>query len=194
MTLSVIDGGGDDDNRGRRILAPGAPPSEGPIPNELAMHLQHGEVLAWWGAKEAIQFGPLALTFGAAVIVLAIGSALAPTLWAGGWSAMWPLVLALLSPTLYLLLREWYGRGAVLVTGDAVIEVEPGGRAHRLAIGAIVAVRRDFIRGGVKLLGRRDGIRVPPALVDDTRAAIASRLRGLVRSTEIDDPLGWFRG
>jgi hypothetical protein len=191
MTLQVIDGGGDGD--GRRVLAPGAPPSEGPIPNELAMHLQHGEVLAWWGRKQSIQLVPVAVTFGAAMLLLAIGSAFAPGLWSEGWSAMWPMLLALSSPALFLLAREWLGRGAVLVTHDAVIEVEPSGQAHRLSLGGIQAVRRDWIRGGVRLLGPRQLVRVPAALMDDTRAAIASRLRGMVRGASPDDPLGWFR-
>jgi hypothetical protein len=193
MTLQVIDGGGGDDEGGRRILAPGAPPSDGPIPNELAMHLQHGEVLAWWGRKDAIQFGPIALTFGAAVLVLALASAFAPGLWTGGWSAMWAPVLALLSPTLFVLAREWVGRGAVMVTHEAVIEVEPNGQPHRIALGAIRAVRRDWVRGGVQLIGARQLVRIPPMLMDDTRAAIASRLRGMVRGAEPDDPLGWLQ-
>ena len=31
--------------QGPRILAPGAPPSPGPVPNELAQHLSFGEAL-----------------------------------------------------------------------------------------------------------------------------------------------------
>jgi hypothetical protein len=195
MTLQIIDGGGGGggDGDGRRILAPGAPPSEGPIPNELAQHLRHGEVLAWWGRKESIQLGPIALTLGAAAFVLAFASAFAPELWAGGWSSMWTPVLALLSPTIFVLMREWAGRGAVLVTHEAVIEVEPGGRAHRIGLGAIQAVRRDWLRGGVRLIGSRQLVRIAPMLMDDTQAAIASRLRGLVRGSAPDDPLGWLR-
>lgn len=190
MTLQVIDGGGG--SNGRRVLAPGAPPSDGPIPNALAQHLNHGEVLAWWGRKSTIQFGPIALTFGAAVLVLAFASAFAPTLWSTGWSNMWGAVLALLSPTLFVLAREWLGRGAVMVTHEAVIQVEPDGTAHRISLGAIQAVRRDWIRGGVRLLGARQLVRIPPMLMDDTRAAIASRLRGMVRGSEPDDPMRWL--
>lgn len=192
MTLRVIDGGGGGGD-GRRVLAPGAPASEGPIPNALAQHLHHGEVLAWWGRKSSIQLGPIAFTLGIAVIALAAASAFAPSLWANGWSNMWGPVLALLSPTLFVLAREWWGRGAVLVTHEAVIQVEPDGRVQRLSLGAIQAVRRDWLRGGVRLLGPRSQVRIPPMLMDDTRAAITSRLRGMVRSTEPDDPTRWLR-
>ena len=197
MTLQVIDGGGSDGNSpdpkdGRRILAPGAPPSAGPIPNALAVHLKHGEVLAWWGSKDSIQWGPIALTAGAAALVLAMASAFAPGLWAGGWSAMWAPLLALSSPTLFVLMREWLGRGSVLVTDEAIVEVDRAGQSHRLGFGGIARVRRDWLRGGVKLEGRRALLRIPPVLVDETRDAIASRLRGRVRSGSPDDPIGFL--
>jgi hypothetical protein len=192
VTLQIIDGGGEDPDDDRRILAPGAPPSAGAIPNALAAHLRHGEVLAWWGSKESIQWGPIALTAGAAVLVLGMASAFAPGLWSGGWSAMWAPLLALASPTLFVLVREWLGRGSVLVTDEAVVEVDMNGQAHRLALAAIVRVRRDWVRGGVKLEGPRAQLRIPPQLVDETRDAIASRLRGRVRSTVPDDPVGFL--
>ena len=39
MSLQIIDGGGEGGEG--RVLAPGAPASPGPCPNDLAQHLQH---------------------------------------------------------------------------------------------------------------------------------------------------------
>lgn len=181
------------ENGGPRILAPGAPPSPGPIPNWLAAHLEHGEVLVWWGMKHRVQLGPIAITLAAAAVALLMVTGFAPVFWSRPLSALWPPVLAVLSPTLLLLFRELANRSAVLVTDGAVITISPRRHGSRLPLSGIGGVRRDWLRGGVRLWGRRAVLRVPPSLMEDTRAALLSRLRPMVRaSTQIDDPMGWL--
>lgn len=192
LVVNNEDGGPDDEER-RRILAPGAPPSPGKIPNHLAAHLKHGEVLAWWGAKDQIQRGLVLLTLAASLVALALVSIVAPSFWSGPWSSRTGPLLALLSPAALVFVREWLGRQAVLVTGDAIIEVDRAGRPHRLPLKGIVAVRRDWVRGGIKLLGQRSQVRLGGELAGEARAAIASRLKDTIRATtEIDDPMDWM--
>ncbi len=195
MSLRVIEGGRPPDapNDGPRVLASGAPPSPGPVPKALAVHLRHGEALVWWNAKEAIQWGPVALTLAGAGGILAMVSAFAPALWTGPWSSLWPALMALASPVLFIVVREWLSRRAVLVTDGAIIEVEPGGAVHRLSFAGVVAVRRDLLRGGVRLLGTRDEVRIPQTLMTDARAAIASQKAVMLRSgASVDDAVGWM--
>jgi hypothetical protein len=185
--------GGPDDEERRRILAPGAPPSPGKLPNNLAAHLKHGEILAWWGAKEDIQRGLVLMTLAACLVALGLVSIVAPSFWSGPWSSRAGPLLALLAPAAFVFVREWLGRQAILVTGEAIIEVDRAGRAQRLPLTGIVAVRRDWLRGGIRLLGRRHQVRIGGELAAEARQAIASRLRGTVRAaTEIDDPLKWL--
>lgn len=196
MSLRVVDGGREPEepDDGRRVLAPGAPASPGPIPNELAQHLAHGEVLAWWNEKQGVQFALLGVSMGAAAVALLFVSGFAPEFWSQPFSGLWPPLLALFSPTLFVLGREWLNRRAVLVTADAVVEVDNDGTVHRLPLGAIVRIRRDWIRGGVTLLGKRGVVRIPPSLMDDARDAVASRLAKTIRSNagRIEDPNHWL--
>lgn len=182
------------DDSGPRILAKGAPPSPGQVPNDLAAHLRFGEALVWWGEKDRIDRGPVLVALGAAAVALLMVSAFAPELWHQPWSALWPPLLALLSPTVFVLVRERLSRRAVLVTDGAIVSVEPDDRASRLAFDAVVAVRRDPLRGGLRLLGARDlVVRVPSSLMDDARAAIASQRATRIRAGhELDDPTGWM--
>jgi hypothetical protein len=180
--------------KGPRILATGAPVSPGPVPNDLASHLEFGEALIWWGEKDRIDRGPILLALGAALVALALVSGFAPELWHQSWSALWPPLLALLSPTLFVLARERLGQAAVLVTDAAIVSVTLDDRAARLRFDSVRAVRRDPLRGGVRLLGPRGVVvRVPAALMDDARAAIASQRATRVRSRDdVDDPLRWM--
>jgi hypothetical protein len=188
MSLSVIDGGGDDD--GGRVLAPGAPLSPGSCPNDLAQHLEHGEVLVWWNEKSRIQFGLAGITLGAAAVALLLVTGFAPTFWSQPISGLWKPVLALLSPTLVVLAREWTSRTALLVTDNAIIEVPRGGGARRLALPRIVSVKRDWLRGGLRLAGPNTTIQVPTSLMEDAGKAVRSRLRGRLRVPEgVSDPL-----
>jgi hypothetical protein len=180
--------------KGPRILASGAPISPGPVPNDLAAHLKFGEALIWWGEKDRIERGPVLLAFGAAVLTLGLVSGFAPELWRQPWPSLWPPLLVLLSPTLFVLARERLAQAAVLVTDAAIISIDPDDRAARLAFDAVLGIRRDPLRGGMRLLGPRGVVvRVPAALMDDARAAIASQRTTRVRSREdLDDPARWM--
>ena len=204
MTLELVaskdpppeDDGGYD--RGPRILAPGAPPSPGPIPSDLAQYLKFGEALVWWDEKDRIRFGPIGLVLAAAVSILGFVSVFAPEFWLQPWSELWKPIAALLSPSALVLLRERINQRAVLVTDGSIIDVDPRGQSERLALDAITTVRRDALRGGIVLSGRRARVRIPPSLLDDAHQALASQRRlrsqGGVRgiASSIDDPSGWL--
>lgn len=193
MTLEVIDGGGEGDGVGDKILAPGAPPSPGPCPNDLAQHLNHGEVLAWWGEKSGIQFGLAAITLGAAAVALLLVTGFAPSFWAQPPAQLWRPLLVLLSPTLAVIVREWLSRRAVLVTGVAIIEVPRRGAPARLNLSGIVRVRRDWVRGGLTVEGSNTRVHVPTSLIEDAGKAVRSRLRGRARPPSREaDPLRWL--
>jgi len=178
---------------GPRILAPGAPPSPGPIPTDLARHLVFGEALVWWGEKDRIHYGPIGLVVGAAIAILGFVSLLAPEFWLQPWSELWKPVAALMSPSLAMLVRERLNQRAVLVTDAAILEVGRHGEVDRLPFGAIARVRRDVLRGGMVLEGKPGRVRIPPSLADDTHQALASQRRMQLRgSTAVDDPTGWM--
>jgi len=192
MTLRLVVNQGPSQN-GPRILAPGAPPSPGPLPNRLALHLEHGEVLAWWGEKTRMQVDLIALTGVATLVTLALVSAFAPTFWLQPVSAIAPPLLALVSPTLFVAFREWLGRSAILVTDGGVVHVSPQGSATRLPWPSLRTIRRDWLGGGVHLEGAHTSLRVPPVLVDRTRQALVSRLQDRLRGgIDIRDPMQWL--
>lgn len=178
---------------GPRILAPGAPASPGPVPSELARNLEFGEALVWWDEKDRIHLGPVALVIAAAVSVLGFVSVLAPSFWLQPWADLWKPVAALFSPAALVLLRERINRYAVLVTDVGIIGIDPSGNVQRLSFDAIESVRRDVLRGGLLLEGKRGRVRIPPSLLDDARQAIASQRRNKVRgAAPIDDPARWL--
>lgn len=184
---------GDGRGKGPRILVSGAPPSPGPVPKDYARHLRHGEALVWWGVKDTTQLGPILMVLAAALSMLGFATVFAPEFWVQPWSSLWPPVATLLSPAVFVLVRERINQRAVLVTDAGIVEVDRDGSPHRLPWGAPVSVRRDLLRGGIVLLGRSDRVRIPPTLVDDARAAVATQARHQIRgSTEIDDPTGWM--
>jgi len=193
MTLEVLPGGKPPHEPDRRILATGAPPSPSQVPLDLARHLELGEVLVWWGEKDRMELAPIALTGGLAVVAVALVSIFVPEFWAQPVSSLWQPLLAICAPVLFVLFRERASRGAVLVTDNDVVEVGPTGRSSRVAFDNVRAVRRDLLRGGVRLDGARVSVHVPARLVEDTRAAIESQRRNRVRTgATIDDPLGWL--
>jgi hypothetical protein len=176
-----------------RVLAAGAPPSPGPVPNDLAAHLVFGEALVWWGVKNRISIGPPALTLGIAAAVLGFVTLFVPELWAQGLDEIWPPLLAVFSPTLFVLVREWASQRGVLVTDGAIVSVDRRGQSERLPLHGIAMVRRDWLRGGVRLRGRGAEVSVPFALMEDARTAVASQLGRTVRaSTRVDDTTGWM--
>ena len=178
---------------GRR-LAPGAPLSPGTVPLELALHLRTGEALVWWDAKAAVDLRATAVVLAACALVLLGVTIMAPDFWAQPFADLWPPVAALLSPALLLLLREHLSLRSLLVTDTAIVEVTRRGAVSRLVFSAIRVVRRDLLTGGVLLQGKNSKIRVPPALVQNARAAIVSQRRNVLRgeATPPDDPLRWM--
>lgn len=192
MTFEVVDGGATFEG-GDRILAPGAPPSPGPCPKDLAVHLEHGEVMVWWGEKRRIEFALAGITLGAAGIALLMVTGFAPSFWSQPLGQLWRPLAALLSPTLAVLVREWMSRRALVVTGNAITEVGRDGRAHRLSLTSIVSVKRDWLRGGLRVEGRNTVVQVPTSLMEDAGKAVRSRLRGRVNAPDRDrDPLRWL--
>lgn len=191
--LRLVVDNGPQTRTGPRVLAPGAPASPGPLPNDLAQYLEHGEVLAWWGDKPRIAFDLIGLTAGAAAVVLLGVTAFAPSFWSQPLAGFGPPVLALLSPTLLVLFREWVGRGSVLVTDRALVVLDRDGVAQRIPFAAIVAIRRDVVRGGVTIDTGRSRVRIPPALTEPTRVAVQSRVANRIGgAAQVDDPLGWL--
>lgn len=178
---------------GPRILAPGAPPSPGPVPSDLARHLVFGEALVWWDEKERVHLGPVAMVVGAGVAILGFVSVLAPSFWLQPLGELWKPVAALFSPALLVLLRERLNQCAVLVTDVGIIGVDRSGGVQRLAFDAIESVRRDVLRGGLLLEGKRGRVRIPPSLTDDAHQAIASQRRLRPRTgAVVDDPMRWL--
>jgi hypothetical protein len=194
MTLELLPGNPSaPSGSGPRILAPGAPPSPGPVPGDLARHLVFGEALVWWDEKDRIHLGPVMLVVAAAVAILGFVSVLAPSFWLQPLGELWKPVAALFSPALLVLLRERMNQTAVLVTDVGIIGVEPSGHVERLAFDAIETVRRDVLRGGLLLEGKRGRVRIPPSLQGDAQQAIASQRRNRIRgATAVDDPMRWL--
>jgi hypothetical protein len=193
MTLEVLPGGKPPHEPNRRILAAGAPVSPSQVPLDLARHLEFGEALVWWGEKDRIEPGPVALAGGLLVGALALVTLFVPEFWAQPLASLWQPLAAICAPLVFVLVRERASRGAVLVTDSTIVEVGPTGRSSRLAFDNVRAVRRDLLRGGIRLDGARVSVHVPAALVDATRAAIESQRRTRVRTgATIDDPTGWM--
>ncbi len=193
MTLQVLQGGKPEGEPNRRILAPGAPPSPSVVPLELARHLQLGEALVWWNEKLHMERAPIVLGAALVVIALVLVSVLAPAFWLQPLSDLWQPLLAVCSPLLFALVRERLSRRSVLVTDDAIIEVDMSGHAQRLGFDNVRSVRRDLLRGGLRLEGARAVVRIPSLLLEDARTAIESTRRGRVRTREgLDDPMRWL--
>lgn len=193
LKLAVSNPDPEPSSHGPRILAPGAPPSPGPVPNELARHLAFGEALVWWDEKDRINYGPVGLVLLAVLGILGFVTLLAPEFWSQPWSELAKPIAALASPAVLVLLRERMDQRAVLVTDTSIVGIDRAGRAARLAFDGIASVRRDPLRGGMVLEGRAGRVRIPTSLLDDTRQAIASQSRNRVRaSAKVDDPTGWL--
>lgn len=177
---------------GRR-LAPGAPKSPGTMPFEYARELRVGEAAIWWNHKETISWGPVLWTFAAAVLLIAVATAIVPEFWGQPLEDLWKPIVPALLPSLLLLVREWLSRRAIVVTDNSVISFDHRGRVERLGFRNVRAIKRDLLTGGVLLEGAEHKIRIPPVLADDTREAVASQVRHTLRGgQELEDSLGWF--
>lgn len=178
---------------GRRVLAPGAPQSPGPVPLELATELRVGEPVVWWGEKDQIDRRPIAWMLLAGIVLLALATLLVPELWAVPLRELWKPLVPALAPAALLLVREWVSLRTVLVTDSSVLVLDHRGKLDRLGFRNVRRVRRDLLTGGVLLEGAQHKVRVPPQLAEDTRLAIASQTRYTVASGERpDDPLGFL--
>ena len=127
------------------------------------------------------------------VVALVGVTVFVPEFWLQPLDQLWQPLLAVSLPLLFTLLRERLSRRAVLVTDTSIVEVDMAGRSARLGFDNVRSVRRDLLRGGLRLEGARATVRIPSALVDDARQAIASQRRGRVQTREgLDDPLRWM--
>lgn len=178
---------------GTRVLAPGAPPSPGTAPLEIARHLRLGEALVWWDAKAGFDLRPLAWIGGINAVVLIGVTLLVPEFWAQPFAELWRPIAVMLSPMVVWLAREQFSQRAILVTDTAIIEVPRRGEPQRLQFSAVQRVRRDILTGGVVLTGKTSKIRIPATLAERTRAAIASQRKGALKlrsaAERPDDPL-----
>lgn len=202
MALRMIEGGkGDPPERERaaeapyapRTFAPGAPPSPGTLPLELALHLRGGEPLVWWGSKTELSLRPVVAVAAICLTVALLVTAFAPEFWLEPWESLWPPLAALFSPVAVVIVRELAGRRSILVTDAAIVEISRRGAAQRLNFDGIKVVRRDLLTGGIRLDGGGgQRLRIPPELVADARKAIACQRRAKFKPTAIDDPLAWL--
>lgn len=193
MSLSVLPGGKPAHEPNRRILAAGAPPSPSIVPLDLARHLVFGEALAWWDDKSYMERAPILLAGGLVVFALALVTVFVPQFWLQPFDQLWQPLLAVSLPLVFAVLRERLSRRAVLVTDTSILDVDMAGRSNRLGFDNIRTVRRDLLRGGIRLEGARATVRIPASLADDARAAIASQRRGRVTTREdLDDPMRWL--
>lgn len=193
MTLALLPGGKPAHEPDRRILATGAPPSPSVVPLDLARHLEFGEALAWWDDKSHMERAPILLAGALVVFALVLVTLFIPQFWLQPLDQLWQPLLAVSLPLGFAVLRERLNRRAVLVTDTSILEVDMTGRGARLAFDNVRAVRRDLLRGGLRLEGARATVRIPASLVDDARKAIASQRRGRVTTREgLDDPMRWL--
>lgn len=178
----------------RRRLAPGAPTSPGTVPLELAQQLRMGEAVVWWDEKEAVSWRPVAWTMLAGLIVLAGVTVFVPELWRQPLRELWKPIAAVFSPAAFVFAREWLGRRATLVTDNAIVDVDHRGRADRIGFRNVRRVRRDLLTGGVLLEGEAHKVRIPPALSEAARQAVASQMAGTIRASNDppEDRLGWL--
>lgn len=177
-----------------RSLAPGAPPSPGTAPLEIARHLRMGEALVWWDAKTGVDPRPLLWLGGASAVVLVGATLFAPEFWAQPLSDLWPPLAALFSPMLLWLLRERMSLRSIMVTDTAILEVPRRGEPQRLQFTAIQQVRRDVWTGGIVLIGKHSRVRIPAALVEAARAAVWSQRRDVLRGPQRPDDAVGFMG
>lgn len=181
-------------SRAPRRLAPGAPESPGPLPFALARALRADEAVVWWNEKAAISWRAVLYTLALGLLGLAAVTAFAPEFWAQPWRELWMPALVPLLPALLVYARERASLCAVVVTDGSILGRGARGEIDGLAIRNIRRVTRDLLTGGILLEGARHRVRIPPTLLEDARAALASQLRDRLRGAQEapHDPLGWL--
>ncbi len=177
-----------------RSHGPSKPPRPpGAVPLELAQLLRRGEAIVWWGAKDQISWRPVLWTLLAGLLLLAAATVFAPAMWSRPLDEAWPPVAATLAPAALVTVREYLSLRMIGVTDTSVIALPRFGSADRIAFRNVDVVRTDLLTGGVLLEGAAHKVRIPPGLMEDTRAAIASQTRNAIRSGDgPDDRLGWL--
>lgn len=153
-----------------------------------------GEAVVWWDEKERVSWRPVMWTVLVGCVVLGAVSVFVPELWQQPLRELWKPITAVFSPAAFVFAREWVGRRATLVTDNAIIDVDARGRADRIGFRNVRKVRRDLLTGGVLLEGEAHKVRIPPALAEDARLAVASQTTNLIRASADQpvDTLGWL--
>ncbi len=204
MSLRVIEGGAaPDPERGPQSRDPKsqtsrstAPPPRprGTIPLALAQGFEAGEPVIWWGEKTKMNWRPVGVMVLAGVAVILGITLFAPEFWAQPWRDWAKTVAAMQLPAVAIAIREFKSRRAVAITDKAVVDLAPNGSRDRLTFRTVRSVRRDWLSGGVRLIGQRHEVRIPPALMEEARAAIASQMAHVLDfgSEGPDDRLAWF--
>ncbi len=177
-----------------RQYAPHAPLSPGSVPHELARSLRTHEPVVWWNEKNSISWRAVAYTFALGAACLAAVTLFAPEFWQQPLARLWKPAFVPFLPSAMVLARETLSRRSILVTDTSVLEVGWRGDRARLAFRNIRRVRRDILTGGILLEGKQHRVRIPPSLLEDAQAAIASQTKHTLGSgdTTADDPTGWF--
>lgn len=177
-----------------RILAPGAPPSPGTVPLDLARLLRRNEAVVWWNRKPRIRWSLISALAGVGGLLLLSITLFAPEIWARGFLAMLKPIGAVFSPAIVLFFRELLSLRRTLVTDNSVIDLPRFGAADRIGFRNVDRVRRDLLTGGIVLHGKEHKVRIPPELTDDARMAIASQTKHTIKAgpDQPDDPHGWL--
>ena len=175
--------------------SPKLPPKpNGAIPIALAQLLRSQEPVVWWSTKRKIEWQPAAWASFAGLLLLTFASLFAPALWQLPWLELLSVILAVQAVAIVIVVREFTSRRHVLVTDTAVADIDWRGNGDRIAFRNVRKVRRDWWSGGVRLIGEAHEVRIPPSLMDDTRAAIEHQMAYTLDfgSVSVDDTESWF--
>lgn len=197
MSLKIVDASGPSPSGDRsKSFAPGAPPSPGPLPEELLEELQRGEALVWWNEKTRINPYPPLVTLGISLVLMLGITMLAPAFWSQSLREIAGPLAAMLLPSLLMLVREIAGMGQWMVSDRRIIFCDIRQRIHRLPFSAVQLVRRDLWSGGVRLDGPNSSIRIAPQRMNDARQALKSQLQGRILGSGAPPPIdqlgGWY--
>ncbi len=170
------------------------PKPDGAVPIVLAQLLRSQEPVIWWSTKQEIQWQPAAWAAFAGALLMTFASLFAPELWKLPWLELLSVIMATQGVAIVILVREWTSRRHVLVTDTAVADIDWRGNGDRIAFRNVRKVKRDWWSGGVRLIGEAHEVRIPPSLMDDTRAAIAYQMAFTLDfgTVQVEDPLSWF--
>jgi hypothetical protein len=160
----------------------------------LAQLLRSKEPVVWWGSKQNITWEPAVWSSFAGLILLTFASLFAPELWSLPWLDLVGVVTVTQAVAIVVVIREWTSRRHVVVTDSAVADIDWRGGGDRISFRNVREVKRDWWSGGVRLVGEAHEVRIPPSLMDDTRAAIANQMAYTLDfgSVVVEDRISWF--